>query len=37
MIEKLYEFIAHGDDKHKAWLREALYAFFEGRPRPEEK
>lgn len=33
--EKLFEFLAHGDDEHRRWLREAIDAFFSGKPRPE--
>jgi hypothetical protein len=30
----LYEAIKHGDDAHKAWLREAVAAWFNGQPVP---
>jgi hypothetical protein len=36
-INELFEFLKHGDEKHQAWLKEALDAFFEGKERPEEK
>lgn len=32
--EDLYEFLAHGDDKHRRWLREAIRAWFNAEPRP---
>ena len=35
--EGLYEFIAHGDERHKRWLRRAIKAFFNNEPRPEEE
>lgn len=28
--------VLHGDDKHKAWLREAAQCFIDGRPLPEK-
>jgi hypothetical protein len=31
----LFEFLAHGDDAHRAWLLAAIRAFFAGQPRPE--
>jgi hypothetical protein len=34
--ERLYQFIAHGDKDHRAWLRAASLAFFTGQPRPIE-
>lgn len=30
----LFEAIAHGDDLHRAWLKEALDCFFAGKPVP---
>lgn len=33
----LYEAIKHGDDVHREWLREALLAWFAGRPVPEAR
>ena len=27
-VDSLYEAIAHGDDEHRAWLREKLRAHF---------
>lgn len=33
--EELFEFLAHGDEKHRAWLLKAINAFFAGEPRPE--
>ena len=27
-IEKLFAHMAHGDDKHRQWLREQLYLYF---------
>lgn len=33
--EDLFEFLAHGDDEHRAWLKQAILAFFAGKPRPE--
>ena len=35
--KELFEFLKHGDEKHQAWLREAIDAFFAGKPRPEPK
>ena len=32
--ERLYEVIKHGDDVHRAWLKEALQCFYEGKPVP---
>lgn len=34
---ELFEFLKHGDDKHQRWLQEAIWAFFEARPRPDER
>ena len=31
-IETLYEAIAHGDDIHRAWLKQAIEDHFAGRP-----
>ena len=31
----LFDAIAHGDDAHRSWLREAIEAHFDGRPVPE--
>lgn len=33
-IDRLYAAIAHGDEVHRAWLKEAMYAFLEGKPIP---
>lgn len=33
--DQLFDFIAHGDDEHRAWLRAAIAAFRGGEPRPE--
>lgn len=33
-ISSLFSAIAHGDEKHRAWLKEAIVAHFEGRPVP---
>jgi hypothetical protein len=33
-IDRLYAAIAHGDDEHRAWLREAVDNFFAGKPVP---
>lgn len=30
----LFEFLEHGDDDHRAWLKEAIMAFFNDEPRP---
>lgn len=27
-VEKLYQHMAHGDEQHRRWLREHLYAYF---------
>lgn len=27
-VEKLYLHMAHGDEQHRRWLREHLYAYF---------
>jgi hypothetical protein len=32
--DRLYKFIEHGDDNHRAWLKEAIEAFFAGKPQP---
>lgn len=32
--ERLFMYIAHGDDEHRAWLKKALECFFENRPVP---
>ena len=32
--DAMFEFIAHGDEKHREWLRAACVAFCEGKPRP---
>jgi hypothetical protein len=34
VAEQLYEALKHGDDIHRAWLREAIIAFFAGQPIP---
>lgn len=34
VIDQLYEALAHGDDEHRAWLREAIDNFFAGKPVP---
>ena len=31
---QLLDFLAHGDAEHRAWLQEAIDAFFRGAPRP---
>ena len=30
-----FEFIKHGEQNHQDWLREALQAFIDGKPKPE--
>lgn len=30
--QRLFEVLAHGDTKHRAWLRKAIEDFFAGRP-----
>lgn len=35
VLEDLYQFLAHGDEEHRRWLKEAIWAYFEGKPRPE--
>lgn len=37
MKAELFDFIAHGDEQHRAWLREAIDAYFAGSERPELK
>lgn len=32
--DDLYDFLKHGDREHRVWLRKALEAFFNGKPRP---
>lgn len=32
--ENLIKFLEHGDAEHRAWLKEAIYAFYENKPRP---
>lgn len=27
-IEALYQYMAHGDEQHRAWLREHLFRYF---------
>lgn len=34
MVERLFSAIAHGDEDHRAWLREAISAFYIGDPVP---
>lgn len=34
--EALFQFIAHGDARHRTWLRDACRAFYAGQPRPPE-
>lgn len=31
---RLFDFLAHGDDTHRQWLREAIDAFFDHKPKP---
>jgi len=33
-IKTLYNTLSHGDDKHRAWLHEAILCHFEGKPAP---
>lgn len=33
-IEVLLEGLLHGDNEHKEWLTEAVYAWVEGKPMP---
>jgi hypothetical protein len=33
-IDSLFDAIAHGDEAHRAWLREAIEAHFSGKPVP---
>lgn len=35
--ERLFEAIQHGDDEHRAWLKEAITAFFAGEPVPQPR
>ena len=32
--EELFHFLKHGDDEHRAWLKEACAAYFNGDPPP---
>lgn len=34
-IDSLYDVLAHGDDDHKAWLKQAIDAHFSGKPMPD--
>jgi hypothetical protein len=34
MILELYEWLEHGDDQHRSWLKNAIQAFFYGNPKP---
>lgn len=34
VIQGLYDALAHGDEEHRAWLREAITAHFSGKPIP---
>jgi hypothetical protein len=34
--ETLWQYLKHGDDRHQAWLKRALYAFFRNQPIPKE-
>lgn len=34
LISDLHDFLAHGDDKHREWLFQAIFAFFNNLPRP---
>lgn len=36
-IEKLFQYIEHGGDDHREWLREALFCFHENRIKPTYK
>lgn len=33
-VAKLFQALKHGDEEHQRWLREALDAYFDGRPVP---
>lgn len=33
--EELFKFLEHGDEEHRRWLKEAIGAFFSGKPRPD--
>ena len=33
-VDSLYDVIAHGDEKHRDWLRKAIAAHLNGRPVP---
>lgn len=33
-MEDLWEAVAHGDDEHKTWLRNAIFAWYEQLPIP---
>lgn len=33
-LKDLYQFLEHGDKQHKEWLKEALIALRDGKPRP---
>lgn len=35
--QALFDFLAHGDETHRRWLKDAIDAFYEGRPRPPVK
>jgi hypothetical protein len=34
--EALFEYLRHGDDRHQAWLKKSIYAFFRNLSRPKE-
>lgn len=36
-IESLFDAIAHGDEDHREWLKEAIYCHFEGAKVPEPR
>jgi NTP pyrophosphatase (non-canonical NTP hydrolase) len=37
LVERLHIAIAHGDEEHRAWLKEAIEAHFAGKPVPEPR
>ena len=35
--DDLFEYLAHGAEKHRAWLKKAIVCFFNEEKRPEEE
>ena len=35
--EKLFDFLKHGGKDHQEWLKRAIYAYNENKPKPQYK